>query len=236
MTIRSMLAASMSLATGLAVTAMLASCGDAGARDAKPAPAKEPGHGEEGHSCPLCDGMKEGDKNAQAKDDVKKETALLDLTMNSIDGKPINLATAYAGKVVLVVNVASKCGLTPQYEGLEKLYKAKAGEGLVILGFPANNFMGQEPGTNAQVAEFCKTEYGVTFPMFEKISVKGDDAHELYKRLTVAAKESGGEPSWNFTKYLVGRDGKLITRFGPRVAPDAKELTIKIDEALKAGK
>lgn len=229
MNVRLLLAASMT------VTGLLAACGDAGARSAKP----EPGHGEPGHTCPSCETLKqEAAKEDAAKEAAKKMTtpALMDITVNSIDGKPVNLATAYAGKVVLVVNVASKCGLTPQYEGLEKLYKAKSGEGLVILGFPANNFMGQEPGTNAQVAEFCKAEYGVTFPMFEKISVKGDDAHELFKRLTAAAKESGGEPSWNFTKYLIGRDGKLITRFGPRVTPDAKELTSKIDEALKAGK
>lgn len=151
-------------------------------------------------------------------------------TMNRIDGSPESLA-AYEGKVVLVVNVASKCGLTPQYAGLEKLYEEKSGEGFVVLGFPANNFMGQEPGSNEQILSFCRGEYGVTFPMFEKISVKGKDQAALFAMLSSESEE----PSWNFTKYLVGPDGRLVKRFGPRTAPDDAELRAEIDRLLSEG-
>jgi glutathione peroxidase len=154
----------------------------------------------------------------------------LDYTMNRIDGAEEPLDT-YRGKVVLVVNVASKCGLTPQYKGLEALYLEKQEDGLVILGFPANNFMGQEPGTNEQIAAFCEENYGVTFPMFEKISVKGDDAHPLYQGLAAETEE----PSWNFTKYLLDREGRLVERYGPRTAPDDETLRARIDELLATG-
>jgi glutathione peroxidase len=150
--------------------------------------------------------------------------------MNRIDGAEEPLDT-YRGKVVLVVNVASKCGLTPQYKGLEALYLEKQEDGLVILGFPANNFMGQEPGTNEQIAAFCEENYGVTFPMFEKISVKGDDAHPLYQGLAAETEE----PSWNFTKYLLDREGRLVERYGPRTAPDDETLRARIDELLATG-
>lgn len=155
------------------------------------------------------------------------ERYVLGVSMNRIDGRPESL-DAYAGKVVLVVNVASACGLTPQYEGLEALYEAKAGEGLVILGFPANNFGNQEPGTNQEIVEFCTGEYGVSFPMFEKISVTGEDQHPLYARLSL----EGGPPTWNFTKYLVDRRGRVVARFDPRVRPDDPALVAKVEELL----
>ena len=151
-------------------------------------------------------------------------------TMERIDGAPESLED-YKGKVVLVVNVASKCGLTPQYQGLEKLYEDKEGKGFVILGFPANNFMGQEPGSNDQIAQFCSKEYGVSFPMFAKISVKGDDQAPLFQMLSSESEE----PTWNFTKYLIGKDGKLVRRFGPRTTPEDPELVNEIDRLLAAG-
>ena len=150
-----------------------------------------------------------------------------EFTMNSLTGKPVPLSE-YKGKVVLVVNVASKCGYTPQYEGLEALYKKYKDKGLVVLGFPANNFGAQEPGTNEEIGSFCKSKYGVTFPMFSKISVKGEDKAPLYQFLTA----SGGEIGWNFTKFLVGKDGKPIQKFNSNVEPDSKELTAAIEKAL----
>ncbi|MEM1422559.1 MAG: glutathione peroxidase [Planctomycetota bacterium] len=152
------------------------------------------------------------------------------ITMNRLDGTPETLADAYAGKTVLIVNTASACGLTPQYKGLETLYQSKKGSGLVVLGFPANDFMGQEPLSNDEIVTFCQQNYGVTFPMFEKTTVKGAGANELFARLN----EATSEPSWNFTKYLVTPDGS-ITRFDPRTAPDDAELTAAIDAALGAG-
>jgi len=179
--------------------------------------------------------------------------ALYDIPLKTIDGAPATLGD-HAGKVLLVVNVASKCGLTPQYEGLEALYKARKAEGLEILGFPANNFRGQEPGTESEIAEFCSTTYGVDFPMFEKISVAGADKHPLYQALTTALPkaerddgmrkrlqgfgiETGGpgEVLWNFEKFVVGRDGKVLARFAPDVAPDDPGLTAALDKALAAG-
>ena len=151
----------------------------------------------------------------------------LGFTMHRIDGAEEPLE-AYRGRVVMVVNVASACGLTPQYEGLEALYEQHAGDGLVILGFPANNFGGQEPGTNDEIAEFCTGEYGVTFPMFEKISVTGDDQHPLYATLS----REGGPPTWNFTKYLLDREGRVVARFDPRTAPNDEALVGRIEELL----
>ena len=148
--------------------------------------------------------------------------------MNSIDGKPAPLS-AFKGKVVLLVNVASKCGYTPQYSGLEALYQKYKDRGLVVVGIPANNFGGQEPGTNEEIATFCKRNYGVTFPMMSKVSVKGDDMAPLYRYLTSA---KGGDVKWNFTKFLVGKDGGVIERFEPRVKPDAAELLSAIEQAL----
>ncbi len=154
-------------------------------------------------------------------------SSVYDFTVNTIKQEPVPLAE-YKGKVLLIVNVASKCGFTPQYEGLEALYEKYKDKGLVVMGFPANNFMSQEPGTNEEIGAFCKSKYGVTFPMFSKISVKGDDKAPLYKFLTA----SGGEIPWNFTKFLIGKDGKPIQRFDPKVKPDSAELTSAIDKAL----
>lgn len=149
--------------------------------------------------------------------------------MKAIDGKPVSLAT-YKGKVVLFVNVASKCGYTPQYSGLESLYKKYKDQGFVIVGVPANNFGSQEPGTDAEIAQFCSRTYNVTFPMLSKVSVKGSDITPLYGFLTAA---KGGDVKWNFTKFLVGKDGKVIERFEPGVAPESPQLTSAIQQALK---
>jgi glutathione peroxidase len=140
----------------------------------------------------------------------------------------------YRGKVLLIVNVASKCGLTPQYAGLQKLHEQYADRGLAILGFPANNFLRQEPGTNAQIKEFCSTKYGVGFDMFAKVSVKGHDKCELYGFLTnkQSNPEFGGELKWNFTKFLVDREGRVIGRFEPRVKPGDPEVVHAIKAAL----
>lgn len=154
---------------------------------------------------------------------------VLGFEMPRLDGTVEKLDT-YKGKVILMVNVASRCGLTPQYAGLEKLYRQKKGEGFVILGFPANNFAGQEPGTNEQIAQFCKQNYDVTFPMFAKISVKGKDQHPLYKKLSGQPEPIGGDPRWNFDKFLIDRSGKVVARFSPRQTPEDKDLVAKIDE------
>jgi glutathione peroxidase len=141
----------------------------------------------------------------------------------------VNLCEAYEGKVLLVVNTASKCGNTNQYDGLEKLYEEYSARGLVILGFPSNDFMGQEPGTEEEIQEFCRLTYGVKFPMFEKTSVREGDAHPFYVDL---AKAAGTYPTWNFHKYLIGRDGKVITEFSPRTQPYDSELVAKLEQAL----
>src|SRR5438128_7797359 len=166
----------------------------------------------------------------------KTETATVansvyEFTHKSIDGKEASLAK-YRGKVLLLVNVASRCGLTPQYEGLEKVYLKYKDRGLVILGFPANNFGGQEPGTNEEIKTFCSLKYNVTFPMFTKISVKGDDMHPLYKYLTdnQSDPQFGGDVKWNFNKFLVGRDGKIVSRFEPAVKPESEEVAKVIEK------
>jgi glutathione peroxidase len=153
--------------------------------------------------------------------------SVYDYTLKSIDGKPVPLST-FKGKVVLVVNVASKCGFTPQYTGLEALYEKYKGQGLVITGFPANNFMSQEPGTDAEIKTFCSTKYNVSFPMFSKISVKGDDKAPLYQFLTDTAANpaTGGEIKWNFTKFLVDRNGKVVQRFEPNVTPEQMDAAV----------
>lgn len=156
---------------------------------------------------------------------------VLGFTMNLIDGKPQTLS-AYQGQVVLMVNVASKCGYTPQYEGLEKLYESRKQQGLVVLGFPANNFGSQEPGSNKEIAQFCSEKYHVSFPMFEKISVKGEDQCALYKSLSGQPAPIGGDPKWNFTKFLVDRSGRVVARFDSKVAPDDPKLTAQIDDLL----
>ena len=157
-----------------------------------------------------------------------------DFTLDSLKGEPTPLAS-FKGKVMLVVNVASQCGYTPQYEGLQALYMKYKDQGLVIAGFPANNFGGQEPGSNEEIGAFCKSKYGVTFPMFSKISVKGGDIAPLYKFLTdkTANPKTGGDIQWNFTKFLVDRNGKVIQRFEPAVEPLSPELESAIAAALK---
>ncbi len=153
--------------------------------------------------------------------------------VETIDGVRTNL-TFCRGQVALVVNVASKCGFTKQYAGLQKLYETYRGRGLVILGFPANDFLGQEPGTNAEIKQFCSLTYAVTFPMFAKIRVKGPEKHALFAWLTDDALHPGfgGEVSWNFNKFLIGRDGTLVGRFGSRTTPDAPELIEAVEKAL----
>ena len=151
-----------------------------------------------------------------------------EFTLPSIDGASAPLS-AYKGKVVLIVNVASQCGYTPQYAGLEKLYEKYKDHGLVVLGFPANNFGAQEPGTNAEIKTFCSRTYHVTFPMYSKISVAGGDKAPLYKFLTDA---NGGEVKWNFTKFLVDPNGKVIARFESGVEPDSAELVSALEKAL----
>ena len=157
-----------------------------------------------------------------------------EFTLNSIDGQPASLAQ-FKGKVVLIVNVASRCGFTPQYAGLEALYNKYKDRGLVVLGFPANNFLWQEPGTDAEIKKFCSTKYHVTFPMFAKVSVKGADKTPLYQFLTdkKANPSSGGEIRWNFTKFLADRNGKVVARFDSGVTPESAELVNAIEAALK---
>lgn len=179
-------------------------------------------------------------------------TAIQDIPLKTIDGKDATLGD-HAGSVLLVVNVASKCGLTPQYEGLEKLYRAYSDRGLVVVGFPANNFLQQEPGTDEEIATFCATTYDVTFPMFSKISVAGADRHPLYSALTTAQPKADGpngnamrerlagknipihpEPEvlWNFEKFIVGRDGEVFARFAPDTPIDDQGLQNAIEGAL----
>lgn len=141
----------------------------------------------------------------------------------------VNLGGAYAGKVILVVNTASKCGNTPQYEGLEKLYQEYGDEGFVVLGFPSNDFFGQEPGTEEQIQDFCRLTYSIKFPMFEKVTVKEGNAHPFFDQL---AAKSGTYPTWNFHKYLIGRNGELISEFSPRTQPYNDDLVAAIQLAL----
>jgi glutathione peroxidase len=167
---------------------------------------------------------------------AENAASALDFTVKDIDGDDVSLSK-YRGKVVLIVNVASKCGLTPQYEDLQRLHERYAEGGLAILGFPANNFLRQEPGTNEQIKQFCSTEYGVDFDMFSKVSVKGRDACELYRYLTSKKSnpEFGGGIKWNFTKFLLSRDGKIIARFGPRTRPSDSKVIGAIQTALGKG-
>lgn len=162
---------------------------------------------------------------------AKDPTAVLGFTMKDIRGEPVVLEE-FAGKVVIFVNVATKCGLTPQYEGLQQLFEKYEDAGLVIVGFPANNFGGQEPGTEAEILEFCTGTYDVTFPMFSKISVVGEDQHPLYAKLTKAMAEQGGAPTWNFTKYAVDRSGHVVKRFEPRTAPNDAKFVEEIERLL----
>ena len=156
-------------------------------------------------------------------------SSVYEFTMNSIDGQPLPLSN-FKGKVLLIVNVASFCGFTPQYEQLEAVYEKYKDQGFVIAGFPANNFGAQEPGTNEEIKTFCSRKYNVKFPIYSKISVKGPDKAPLYQYLT---ETSGGEIKWNFTKFLVDRNGKIIARFESPVKPDSPEVIAAIEKALK---
>lgn len=172
---------------------------------------------------------------AAAKKTVTAETAAspLEFTMKDIDGKEVELSR-YKGQVVLLVNTASECGMTPQYKQLQEVYTKYKDQGLRICAFPANNFGGQEPGDNPEIKAFCTSEYGVTFDLFAKVSVKGDDCCELYKYLTSKEKlgDHGGPIPWNFTKFVIGRDGKVLQRFGPRTKPDDDAVIKLIEKAL----
>ena len=159
--------------------------------------------------------------------------SIYDFNLKTIDGQPTTLK-AYQGKVVLLVNVASKCGFTPQYAGLEALYEKYKDRGLVIVGVPANNFAQQEPGTNEEIKTFCSRKYNVTFPMMAKVSVLGDDKTPLYAFLTGKDTDPkfGGDIKWNFTKFLFDRKGNPVARFEPNVTPDSPEVTAAVESAL----
>ena len=155
-------------------------------------------------------------------------TTAHDFTAKTIDGSEKKLAD-YKGNVLLIVNVASECGLTPQYDGLEKLHEKYGPKGLAVLGFPANQFGAQEPGSDQQIDSFCKTQYGVKFDMFSKVKVKGDGIHPLFAWLT---KETGGDIKWNFGKFLIGKDGTILARFEPQTEPNDPQVTQAIEKAL----
>jgi glutathione peroxidase len=159
--------------------------------------------------------------------------SIYDIPVKDIDGKDTTLA-AYKGKVVLIVNVASHCGYTPQYANLEAVYKKYKGQGFVVLGFPCNQFGAQEPGTNEEIKQFCTSKYDVTFPLFDKIEVNGANRHPLYVALAGEASPFPGNIKWNFIKFLIGKDGKIINRFDSKVKPDSPEATAAIEAALAA--
>ena len=159
--------------------------------------------------------------------------SLFDVPLKDIDGKSTSLKP-YQGKVLLIVNVASKCGFTPQYKALEAIYRKYKDQGLTILGFPCNQFGAQEPGTDAEIKEFCSSKYDVTFPMFDKLEVNGANRHPLYQILAGKGSPTAGDIRWNFTKFLIGRDGKIVQRFDSAVKPDAPEVTHAIETALAA--
>jgi glutathione peroxidase len=171
-------------------------------------------------------------RSAFSADETRVSTAdagsLYALSTATLSGEPVDL-DVYNGKVTLVVNTASKCGLTPQYAGIEALYRELSSEGFVVLGFPSNDFMGQEPGSPEEIALFCSENYDITFPLFNKVKVKGDDRCEIYKLLTAELEE----PTWNFTKYLVDKEGHVVARFGPRTKPDDEGLRAAIELELK---
>jgi len=163
---------------------------------------------------------------------AEKEWSLYDFSMKTIDGKELKLKD-YKGKVLLIVNTASKCGFTPQYKDLQEIYRKYNEKGLVILGFPANDFGQQEPGTNPEIKEFCSLNYQVDFPLFEKVSVKGESQHPLFKFLTEQKNpDFTGEIKWNFEKILVGKDGQVLHRFRSKVKPNDRELVEAIELAL----
>ena len=164
---------------------------------------------------------------------VRAADSIYDIPLKDIDGKSTSLKP-YKGKVLLVVNVASKCGYTPQYTGLQALYEKYKDQGLVVTGFPCNQFGTQEPGTDEEIKQFCTSKYSVTFPMFDKLEVNGANRHPLYKTLAGEDSPTAGDIKWNFTKFLVGRDGKIVKRFDSKVKPDSPEMIQAIEAALAA--
>ena len=158
-------------------------------------------------------------------------SAFHELTLEALDGEPLPRST-FNGKVVLVVNVASKCGLTPQYAAQENLYQQYKDKGFSVLGVPCNQFAGQEPGTEQEIQEFCSLNYGVTFPLSSKLEVNGPDRHQLYRLLAGEGAEFPGDITWNFEKFLMGKDGRVLARFSPRTAPDEPSVIQAIEKAL----
>lgn len=156
---------------------------------------------------------------------------VLDRSMKRLDGSEEDLSN-YKGKVVMVVNVASRCGLTPQYKGLQAIYDRYKGRGFEILGFPANDFMGQEPGSDEEIGQFCEQNYGVSFPLFSKISVKGEGMHPLYREITGMPEPVGGDVLWNFQKYLLNKSGAVVKKIGPQTTPEDAEVTRAIEALL----
>ena len=159
--------------------------------------------------------------------------SIYDIKLKDIDGKDTTLA-AYKGKPVLIINVASKCGYTRQYAGLEATYQKYKAQGFAVLGFPCNQFGGQEPGTNEEIKQFCSSKYSITFPLFDKVEVNGANRHPLYVALAGKDSPFPGDIKWNFNKFLVGKDGKIVKRFESKVAPDSEELTKAIEDVLAA--
>lgn len=191
---------------------------------ASTAPASEPAPTAPAEKKPIND-----DKKPEAKSDAKTKS-VLDLKLKDIDGKETDLSQ-YKGKVVIFVNVASECGYTRQYDGLQKLHEAYKDKGVVIIGLPCNDFGGQEPGTEADIKKFCTGTYNVKFPMMSKVAIKGTPS-PIYAALISQPAPIGGDPKWNFTKFIVDRNGKVAARFEPRTEPMSKELTNKLDELL----
>jgi glutathione peroxidase len=180
-------------------------------------------------------GADAGPRRRRARTGILSGMALYDIPVHTLQGDESALGE-YVGKTLLVVNVASKCGLTPQYEGLERLQKTYGDRAFSVVGFPSNQFMGQEPGTAEEIQQFCSTTYGVTFPMFEKIDVNGDDRHPIYEELTAApdAEGTAGDITWNFEKFLVSGTGEVIGRFRPQVEPEDPAIVDAIEAALHA--
>lgn len=170
-------------------------------------------------------------------EEKEKPDSVLDFSLKDIDGKAVDLSK-FQGDVILIVNVASKCGYTPQYDGLERVFEKYKGRGFTVLGFPANEFGKQEPGSNSEIKTFCTTKYGVTFPMFSKIVVKGEGIHPLYQFLTSEQTnpKHAGEIPWNFTKFLVNRQGEVVARFAPKDEPESEKVTKAIEDALAQAK
>jgi len=228
-----------------AALSVLAACGTHALAD-DPAPAAQPAAQPTSPPAAAPDAPKPDAKPADAgaaKEADKKDAVqpaapivppspmVLAYTMKDIDGKDVDLAS-FKGSVVLIVNVASNCGYTRQYADLQKLYSDNKDKGFVILGFPANNFGEQEPGSDAEIKSFCTGKYNVTFPMFSKIAVKGDDQHPLYKQLAQQPKPIGGDPGWNFTKFLLDRNGNVVARFEPKTRPTDVKMTKQVDDLL----